>query len=248
MLALPNPHHCRLRTTTGSSSMASQSSCGTRCLLTFTQKTSCWQGLRRPAAALARRCAQQVKLLHHQHHDLVHVPPFLWFALARSDDQRLLRFVLTPMSGYCSSTAMWHVVALALTGGVSIDVFGIKLSREQGLPRQVQPGIGLLLDSYIELMGEVGQQNGQPKLMPFWLPIRWTEPGMAVEQVSRSVNDVKTIAGVSISHCCSESLLQRRAVASQPLLSKSQTPGPWSAAGSAEVFFVLRLVLTGTRT
>jgi hypothetical protein len=94
--------------------------------------------------------------------------------------------------------AMWRVIAVMLTGGISIDVFGIKLSREQGLPRQVQPGIGLLLDSYMELMGEFGQQNGQPKLMPFWLPIRWTEPGMAVEQVSWQCQQPEPLLGCQL--------------------------------------------------
>lgn len=70
-------------------------------------------------------------------------------------------------------------------GGVSINIFGIQLSSEQPLPRELRPRMELLLDAFIELMGEYGQNKGQPKLLPFWLPIRWTEPGMAVEQVSR---------------------------------------------------------------
>lgn len=75
------------------------------------------------------------------------------------------------------------VMLLLAVGGVSIEIFGIQLSREQPLPREVRPRMGLLLDAFIELMGEYGQQGGQPKLRPFWLPIRWTEPDMTVEQV-----------------------------------------------------------------
>jgi hypothetical protein len=79
-----------------------------------------------------------------------------------------------------------------LAGGVTIDVFDTTLSKDvQPLPREleapVRPRLGVLLDSYMELMGHYGQRNGQPKLMPFWLPIRWTEPGMAVEQVRGAI-------------------------------------------------------------
>lgn len=62
-------------------------------------------------------------------------------------------------------------------------MLGTNLSREQGLPRELQPPLGMLLESYVELMDHYGQQNRQSKLKPFWLPVRWTEKGMAVEQV-----------------------------------------------------------------
>jgi hypothetical protein len=58
---------------------------------------------------------------------------------------------------------------------------------QQALPQQMpKPRLSTLLDSFLQLLIEHGQQGGQPKLMPFWLPIRWCEPGMVPEQVRTS--------------------------------------------------------------
>lgn len=75
---------------------------------------------------------------------------------------------------------------MRVAGGVTIDVFDIKLSKEhlQALPREVRPRLGNLLDAYMAIMGRYGQQDRQLELTPFWLPIRWTERDMQVEQVS----------------------------------------------------------------
>jgi hypothetical protein len=43
--------------------------------------------------------------------------------------------------------------------------------------------LNTLLDTFLQLSRQHGQQGGRPKLMPFWLPIRWVEHGMRVEEV-----------------------------------------------------------------
>lgn len=84
-------------------------------------------------------------------------------------------------------------------GGLTIDLFGIKLGLQQALPQQMpRPRLSVLLERFLQLSTEFGQADGQPRLMPFWLPTRWVEPGMAPEQV-RCTHDVTRVCQNSAS-------------------------------------------------
>lgn len=62
-------------------------------------------------------------------------------------------------------------------GGLTIDLFGIRLGLQESMLQQMpRPRLSTLLESFL-------QQDPQPK--PFWLPIRWCEENMAVEEVRR---------------------------------------------------------------
>lgn len=77
----------------------------------------------------------------------------------------------------------WRVAAP--TGGLTIDLFGIKLSQSHQLPPQVpRPRLSMLVDTFLDLSQQFRQGGGRPGgIVPFWLPIRWCEPGMKPQQV-----------------------------------------------------------------
>jgi hypothetical protein len=62
----------------------------------------------------------------------------------------------------------------------------MRLGLQEAPPQMPKPRLSTLFDSFLQLLHDHGLQGGQPKLMPFWLPIRWCEPGMAPEQVCSS--------------------------------------------------------------
>jgi hypothetical protein len=87
-----------------------------------------------------------------------------------------------------------------IAGALTLEIFGLKLGAQ--LPQaglRPQPRLNVLLDTFLQLSRDVGQQpDGRPKLMPFWLPIRWVEHGMQVEQVRLSGSLGVTVDGVKI--------------------------------------------------
>jgi hypothetical protein len=77
------------------------------------------------------------------------------------------------------SALSYALLARDCAGGLTIDLFGIKLGLQESLPQQMpRPRLSTLLESFL-------QQGPQPK--PLRLPIRWTEEHMAVEEVRRGV-------------------------------------------------------------
>lgn len=94
---------------------------------------------------------------------------------------------------------------LPIAGGLTIDLFGLLLSQQHALPPQMpRPRLAEILDTFLALSEELGMERGAPKLMPFWLPIRWCEPGMRPEQVglARVRRGVLLFSAQTQQKCC----------------------------------------------